>query len=77
MANGNAVLVYTKRLAGNPRAWDLYYVAEPDPQKAEAIVQRATSATPDKEVRATHPIPEQFVRFLGLNDASWCHWRRA
>jgi len=75
MANGQAVLVFTEYLAGGPDAWDLYYVAEPDPAKAEAIIQQAISASPDQKILAKHSIPEEVVKILGLNDARWCHWQ--
>ena len=50
MANGQVVLVTTERLEGGAPMRAIYYVAEEDPTKAEAIV--AAVMAPNEKVEA-------------------------
>jgi hypothetical protein len=60
MANGQVVLVTTEPLAGGPPVRSVYYVAEQDPAKAEAII------APNERVEAWGTLPELAVKALGL-----------
>jgi hypothetical protein len=64
MANGQIVLVTTERLEGGPPLRVVYYVAEEDPAKAEAIV--GAIMAPNEKVEAWGPLPEAAVRAIGL-----------
>jgi len=75
MTDGQVVLIYTERLGGGPQAWDLFYVAEADPTKAEELVRQGMAVTADQEVKAVHPIPSSVLKFFALNDGQWVHWK--
>jgi hypothetical protein len=64
MANGQVVLITTKPLGGGPPMRTVYYVAEGDPIKAEAII--AAVMAPNEKVEAYGPLPEAAVKALGL-----------
>jgi hypothetical protein len=64
MANGQVVLVITERLGGGSPAKTVYYVAEENPAKAEAIV--AVVMAPNEKVEAWGPLPEAAIKALGL-----------
>jgi hypothetical protein len=64
MADGQVVLVTTERLEGGPPLRVVYYVAEENPTKAEAIVSNLLA--PNESVVAWGPLPEAAVRALGL-----------
>ena len=61
MANGQVVLVTTAGLSGGPT---VYYVAEADPTKAQAIIAKIMA--PNETVEAYGPLPEAAVKALGL-----------
>jgi len=71
MANGQVVLVTTERLGGGPPMRTVYYVAEEDPTKAEAIV--ATVIAPNEKVEAYGALPEAAVKALGLKPGDFRH----
>jgi hypothetical protein len=64
MANGQVVLVTTEPLDGGSPVRSVYFVAEGDPAKAEAIV--AAIMAPNEKVEAWGPLPEAAVKALGL-----------
>ena len=64
MANGQVVLVTTEPLGGGLPVRSVYYVAEQDPAKAEAII--AAMMAPNERVEAWGPLPEPAVKALGL-----------
>ncbi len=64
MAIGHVVLVTTEPLEGGPPLRVVYYVAEENPTKAEAIV--STLMAPNESVVAWGPLPEAAVKALGL-----------
>jgi hypothetical protein len=64
MANGQVILVTTEPLSGEPPIRTVYYVAEEDPVKAEAIV--GALMAPNEKVEAWGPLPEAAVKALGL-----------
>jgi hypothetical protein len=64
MANGQVVLVTTERLGDGPPMRTVYYVAEEDPARAEAII--ATVMAPNEKVEAYGPLLEAAVKALGL-----------
>ena len=64
MANGQVVLVTTEPLEGGSPVRSIYYVAEQDPAKAEAII--AAMMAPNERVEAWGPLPELAVNALGL-----------
>jgi hypothetical protein len=69
MANGQVVLVTTERLGGGSPAKTIYYVAEEDPAKAEAIV--AEIMAPNERVEACGLLPEAAVKALGLKSGEF------
>ena len=71
MANGQVLLVTTERLEGGSPSRSVYYVAEEDPAKAEAIVGAVMA--PNERVEALGPLPEAAVRALGLNPGDFTH----
>ena len=71
MANGQVVLVTTERLEGGAPMRTIYYVAEEDPTKAEAIV--AAVMAPNEKVEALGPLPEAAVKALGLRRGEFKH----
>ena len=64
MANGHVVLVTTEPLGGGTPVRSVYYVAEQDPAKAEAVI--AAMMAPNERVEAWGPLPEPAVKALGL-----------
>jgi hypothetical protein len=73
MANGQVVLVTTERLEGGPPLRMVYYVAEENPAKAEAIIR--TVMAPNESVVAWGPLPEAAVKALGLTPGEFTHFR--
>jgi hypothetical protein len=64
MASGQVVLVTTEPLGGGAPVRSVYYVAEQDPAKAEAVI--AAMMAPNERVEAWGPLPEPAVKALGL-----------
>ena len=64
MANGQVVLVTTEGLSGGAPMRTVYYVAEEDPTKAQAII--AEIMAPNEKVEAYGLLPEAAVKALGL-----------
>ena len=64
MADGQVVLVTTESLRGGSPIRSVYYVAEPDPARAAAIVGAIMG--PNERVEALGPLPEPAVKALGL-----------
>ena len=64
MPNGQVVLVTTEPLDGGLPMRTVYYVAEEDPSKAEAVI--AACMAPNEKVQAYGPLPEAAVKALGL-----------
>ena len=64
MANGQVVLVTTAGLSGGPPIRTVYYVAEENPTKAQAIIAKIMA--PNETVEAYGPLPEAAVKALGL-----------
>jgi hypothetical protein len=64
VANGQVVLVTTEGLSGGPPMRTVYYVAEEDPTKAQAIIAKVMA--PNEEVEAYGLLPEAAVEALGL-----------
>jgi hypothetical protein len=52
-------------LGGGSPVRSVYYVAEQDPAKAEAII--AAMMAPNERIEAWEPLPEPAVKALGLN----------
>ena len=71
MANGQVVLVTTEGLGSVPPMRTVYYVAEQDPAKAEAIM--AKFMAPNERVEAYGPLPEAAVKALGLKPGEFTH----
>jgi hypothetical protein len=71
MPNGQVVLVTTEPLDGGLPMRTVYYVAEEDPSKAEAII--AACMAPNEKVQAYGPLPEAAVKALGLKPGSFKH----
>ena len=71
MPNGQVVLVTTEPLDGGLPIRTVYYVAEEDPSKAEAII--AACMAPNEQVQAYGPLPEAAVKALGLKPGSSTH----
>jgi hypothetical protein len=71
MANGQVVLVTTERLGGSPPMRTVYYIAEEDPAKAEAII--AKFMAPNEKVEAYGPLPEAAVKALRLKPGEFIH----
>jgi hypothetical protein len=72
MANGQVVLITTERLEGGPPLRVVYYVAEENPTKAEAIV--STLLAPNESVVAWGSLPEAAVKALGLKRGEVRHF---
>jgi hypothetical protein len=72
MANGQVVLITTERLEGGPPLRVVYYVAEENPTKAEAIV--STLLAPNESVVAWGSLPEAAVKALGLKRGEFRHF---
>ena len=64
MANGQVVLVTTEGLSGGSPMRTVYYVAEEDPTKAQAIIAKIMA--PNEKVEAYGLLPEAAVKALGL-----------
>ena len=64
MPNGQVVLVTTEGLSGGPPMRTVYYVAEEDPIKAQAII--ASIMAPNEKVEAYGLLPEPALEALGL-----------
>jgi hypothetical protein len=64
MADGQVVLVTTQPLGGGAPVRSVYFVAEPDPEKATAII--AAVMAPNEQVEALGRLPEAAVKALGL-----------
>ena len=64
MTNGQVVLVTTEPSDGDVAVRSVYFVAEGDPAKAEAIV--AAIMAPNESVEALAQLPEAAVKALGL-----------
>jgi hypothetical protein len=71
MASGQVVLVTTEGLSGGPPMRTVYYVAEEDPAKAEAII--AKFMAPNEKVEAFGRLPEAAVKGLRLQVSSYTH----
>jgi hypothetical protein len=71
MANGQVVLITTEPLDGGPPVRSVYFVAEGNPAKAEAIV--AAMMAPNERVEAWGPLPEAAVKALGLKPGDFTH----
>ena len=71
MANGQVVLVTTEPLGDGPPMRTVYYVAEEDPARAEAII--AAVMAPNEKVEAYGPLPEAAVKALGLKPGDFTH----
>ncbi len=68
MANGQVVLVTTEGLTGGPPMRTVYYVAEEDPIKAEAIIAKIMA--PNEKVQAFGLLPDAAAKALGINARS-------
>jgi hypothetical protein len=64
MANGQVVLVTTEPLGGGSPVRSVYFVAEQDSAKAEAII--AAMMAPNERVEAWGALPEVAIKALGL-----------
>ena len=64
MANGQVILLTTEPSSCGPPIRSVYFVAEEDPARAEAIV--AAIMAPNERVEAWGPLPEAAVKALGL-----------
>ena len=71
MANGQVVLVTTEPLDGGPSVRSVFFVAERDPAKAEAII--AAMMAPNERVEACGQLPEAAVKALGLKPGDFTH----
>jgi hypothetical protein len=71
MANGQVVLVTTEQLGGGPPLRSVYFVAEEDPTKAQALI--AAVMAPNESVVAYGPLPEAAVTVLGLKPGEFTH----
>jgi hypothetical protein len=71
MANGQVVLITTEPLGGGSAVRSVYFVAEEDPAKAEAIV--AAIMAPNESVEALGPLPEAAIKALGLKPGDFTH----
>ena len=71
MANGQVVLITTEPLDDGPPVRSVYFVAEGNPAKAEAIV--AAMMAPNERVEAWGPLPEAAVKALGLKPGDFTH----
>jgi len=67
MANGQVVLATTEPRGGGTARRSVYFVAEGDPAKAEAIVEAIMA--PNESVEALGTLPEAAVKALGLKPA--------
>ena len=71
MANGQVVLVTTEPLGGGAAVRSVYFVAERDPARAEAII--AAIMAPHESVEALGQLPEAAVKALGLKPGDFTH----
>ena len=71
MADGQVVLVTTEPIGGGARVRSVYFVAEPDPETAKAII--GAMMAPNEKVEAWGPLPEAAVKALGLKRGDFTH----
>jgi hypothetical protein len=71
MTNGQVLLVTTEPLSGGLPTRTIWYVAEEDPLKAEAIV--GAIMAPNEKVEALGPLPEAAVEAIGLKPGEFTH----
>ena len=71
MADGQVVLVTTESLVGGSPVRSVYFVAEPDPETATAII--AAMMAPNEKVEAWGRLPEAAVKALGLKRGDFTH----
>ena len=71
MANGQVILLTTEPSDYGPPVRSVYFVAEEDPARAEAIV--AAIMAPNERVEAWGPLPEAAVKALGLKPGDFTH----
>jgi hypothetical protein len=71
MTNGQVLLVTTEPLSGDLPMRTIWYVAEEDPSKAEAII--GAIMAPNEKVEALGPLPEAAVKALGLKPGEFTH----
>jgi hypothetical protein len=69
MANGQVILVTTEPLSGGPAMQTVWYVADEDPSKAEAILKEIMA--PNEKVQAFGRLPEAAVVALGLKPGEY------
>jgi hypothetical protein len=74
MANGQVALVTTAGLGGGPPTRVVYFVAEEDPVKAEAIIGAVMA--PNERVEAWGPLPEAAVNAIGLKPGEFRQFSR-
>jgi hypothetical protein len=70
-SGGQVVLVTTEPLGGGLPVRSVYYVAEQDPAKAQAII--SAMMAPNERVEAWGPLPEVAVKALGLKPGDFTH----
>jgi hypothetical protein len=71
MSDGQVIVVTTEPLSGGPPLRTVFYVAEEDPAKAEAIV--GAIMAPNEKVEALGRLPEVAVKALGLRPGEFIH----
>jgi hypothetical protein len=71
MSDGQVIIVTTEPLSGGPPLRTVFYVAEDDPAKAEAIV--GAIMAPNEKVEALGRLPEVAVKALGLRPGEFIH----
>jgi hypothetical protein len=71
MSDGQVIVVTTEPLSGGPPLRTVFYVAEEDPAKAEAIV--GAIMAPNEKVEAFGRLPEVAVKALGLRPGEFIH----
>jgi hypothetical protein len=71
MSDGQVIVVTTEPLSGGPPQRTVFYVAEEDPAKAEAIV--GAIMAPNEKVEALGRLPEVAVKALGLRPGEFIH----
>ena len=71
MSDGQVIVVTTEPLSGGPPLRTVFYVAEEDPAKAEAIV--GAIMAPNEKVEALGRLPEVAVKALGLRPGELIH----
>lgn len=66
MTNGQVVRVCSRRMGGAERQRSVFFVAEPDPAKAEELIREAEALGPHEDVEAVGPLPEEALIGLRL-----------